>query len=135
MRAIERATHREMLEAIHKAGYPYMRMPHVALMAHMTVDGSRITEFAELMQVTKSAASQLVTFLERHGLVERVADPSDGRASLVRATQAADTGFRAARHRYAEIEEDWEKAIGSERLGELARTLEDLEAQRPHRQA
>ena len=131
MRAIERAAHRAMLEAIQEAGYPYMRMPHIALMAHMTVDGLRITEFAELMQVTKSAASQLVTFLEGHGLVERVPDPSDGRASLVRATRAADAGFRAARHRYAEIEDQWERAIGRGGLARLAKMLEELEASRP----
>ena len=128
MRAIERAAHRAMLEAIQEAGYPYMRMPHIALMAHMTADGLRITEFADLMQVTKSAASQLVTFLEAHGLVERVPDPSDGRASLVRATPAADAGFRAARHRYAEIEEEWKRTIGREGLARLAKMLGELEA-------
>src|SRR2546423_1149696 len=98
MRAIERAAHRAMLEAIQEAGYPYMRTPHIALMAHMTPEGLRITELADLMQVTKSAASQLVTWLDRHGLVERVPDPADRRATLVRATSAADAGFRAARH-------------------------------------
>ena len=131
MRAIERAAHRAMLEAIQEAGYPYMRMPHIALMAHMTADGLRITEFADLMQVTKSAASQLVTFLEAHGLVERVPDPSDGRASLVRATPAADAGFRAARHRYAEIEDEWERVIGRGSLARLAKMLGELEASRP----
>jgi DNA-binding MarR family transcriptional regulator len=131
MRAIERAANRAMLDAIQQAGYPYMRMPHVALMAHMTEEGLRITEFADLMQVTKSAASQLVTFLEGHGLVERVPDPSDGRATLVRATPAADAGFRAARHRYAEIEDEWEMAIGRQGLDELAATLGQLENRRP----
>jgi hypothetical protein len=33
MRAIERAAHRSMLEAVQEAGYPNMRMPHIALMA------------------------------------------------------------------------------------------------------
>ena len=89
------------------------------------------TEFADLMQVTKSAASQLVTFLEARGLVERVPDPSDGRATLVRATPAAAAGFRAARHRYAEIEDEWELAIGREGLDELANMLGRLENARP----
>jgi DNA-binding MarR family transcriptional regulator len=131
MRAIERAAHRAMLEAIQEAGYPYMRTPHIALMAHMTPEGLRITEFADLMQVTKSAASQLVTWLERHGLVERVPDPADRRATLVRATGAADAGFRAARHRYAEIEDEWERAIGSEGLAKLAGMLSELDSLRP----
>jgi hypothetical protein len=86
-----------------------------------------------LMQVTKSAASQLVTWLEGHGLVERVPDPADRRAALVRATHAADAGFRAARHRYAEMEDEWEQAIGPEGLAQLAATLSELESLRPRR--
>src|SRR3981081_1489545 len=114
MRAIERAAHRAMLEAIQEAGYPYMRTPHIALMAQMSPEGLHLPAFADLMQVTKSAASQLVTWLERHGLVERVPDPADRRATLVRATGAADAGFRAARHRYAEIEDERGRASGTE---------------------
>ena len=131
MRAIERAAHRAMLQAIQETGYRYMRMPHIALMAHMTTEGRRISEFADLMQVTKSAASQLVSWLEGHGLVERVPDPADRRAVLVRATRAADAGFRAARHRYAELEDEWERAIGREGLAQLAATLAELESLRP----
>jgi DNA-binding MarR family transcriptional regulator len=131
MRSIERAAHHAMLEAVQEAGYPYMRMPHIALMAHMTTEGLRITEFADLMQVTKSAASQLVSWLEGHGLVERVPDPADRRATLVRATRAADAGFQAARRRYAEIEDEWERAIGAKGLTTLASTLRELESLRP----
>jgi DNA-binding MarR family transcriptional regulator len=122
-----------MLDAIQDAGYPYVRMPHIALMAHMTVEGLRITEFADLMQVTKSAASQLVTFLESRGLLERVPDPKDGRATLVRATPLADAGFRAARHRYAEIEDEWERLIGIRSLADLSATLGQLGSWRPRR--
>lgn len=104
-----------------------MRMPHVALMAHITGEGRRVSEFAELMQVTRSAASQLVTILEQHGLVERVPDPRDGRAALVRATPAADLGFRVARHRYAEIEDEWQQILGARRLQGLWKSLVDLE--------
>lgn len=128
MDAIQRATRRQMLEEIRAAGYPYMGMPHVALMAHMTVEGRRVSEFAELMQITKSAASQLVSFLEAHGLVERVPDPADRRASRVRATPAAELGFRVARHRYAQIEDEWTAILGRARLQDLWRCLLDLEA-------
>ncbi|MFN2582181.1 MAG: MarR family winged helix-turn-helix transcriptional regulator [Candidatus Dormibacteria bacterium] len=133
MDAIQRAARREMLEAIRAAGYPYLRMPHVALLAHMTAEGRRIGEFAELMQVTKSAASQLVTFLESHGLVERVADPSDGRAVLVRATPAADLGFKVARTRYAKVEDEWAQILGRSRLRGVWRSLLDLERWQPAR--
>ncbi|MFN2520238.1 MAG: MarR family winged helix-turn-helix transcriptional regulator [Candidatus Limnocylindria bacterium] len=123
MRSIELAVHREMLRRIRDAGYEGLGIPHVAFMAHMTVEGRRLGEFAELMQVTISAASQLATSLERLGLVERVADSRDGRAVLVRATGRADAGFRAARERLAEIEDEWVKVVGAGGLERLDRTL------------
>jgi DNA-binding MarR family transcriptional regulator len=128
MRSIERAAHREMLARLHANGYPYLRLPHVAFLAHMNTEGRRLTEFAELMQVTKAAASQLVSFLEEKGLVERVPDPTDGRASLIRATEASLPGFRVARQRYAEIEDEWRAVLGSPRLQQLAVSLQALEA-------
>ncbi|MEU8195666.1 MarR family transcriptional regulator [Microbispora amethystogenes] len=48
----------------------------------------RLTDLAAGEQVTQSAITQMVTKLEREGLVERRPDPSDGRAVLVRVTAA-----------------------------------------------
>ena len=129
MRSVERAVHREMLAVavLVAGGYPRIRVPHIALLAHMTREGRRLTEVAELMQVTKSAASQLVSSLEAQGLVERVRDPTDGRATLIRATPAADRGFRLARNRLAAIEREWEGLIGESGLQALDSTLGRLE--------
>lgn len=128
MRGIERAAHRAMLADLQANGYPYLRLPHIALLAHVTTDGRRLTEFAELMQITKPAASQVVSFLVSKGLLERVPDPSDGRASLIRATDKSLPGFRIARQCYARLEDEWAAVLGPRRLAELVRTLRELEA-------
>lgn len=117
-----------MLHALHESGYSYIGIPHISFMAHMTTEGRRVGEFAELMQVTKSAASQIATFLENHGLVDRVPDPRDGRAVVVRATPTADAGFRVARKKLAELERTWERCLGKTRLEELASMLREMEA-------
>lgn len=46
----------------------------------------RLTELTASEQVTQSAITQMVTKLERDGLVARQPDPSDGRAVIVRIT-------------------------------------------------
>ncbi len=46
----------------------------------------RLTELTASEQVTQSAITQIVSKLERDGLVERAPDPSDGRAVLVHIT-------------------------------------------------
>ncbi|WP_031160369.1 MarR family winged helix-turn-helix transcriptional regulator [Streptosporangium roseum] len=48
----------------------------------------RLTDLAKTEQVSQPGITQLVTRLERDGLVERRPDPSDGRAVLVHITEA-----------------------------------------------
>ncbi|MET7395750.1 MarR family transcriptional regulator [Dactylosporangium sp. NPDC005572] len=48
----------------------------------------RLTELTATEQVTQSAITQIVTKLEREGLVRREPDPTDGRAILVHPTPA-----------------------------------------------
>ena len=43
---------------------------------------------AERAAITKQSMAELVAHLERHGYVERVPDPTDRRAKLVRSTAA-----------------------------------------------
>jgi DNA-binding MarR family transcriptional regulator len=58
-------------------------------------DGLRITELSADALLTQAGISRLVARLEHAGLLERVADPDDGRASRIRLT---DAGRAAQRH-------------------------------------
>jgi DNA-binding MarR family transcriptional regulator len=48
----------------------------------------RLTDLTATEQISQPGITQLVTRLERDGLVERHPDPSDGRAVLVHITEA-----------------------------------------------
>ncbi|WP_432923646.1 MarR family winged helix-turn-helix transcriptional regulator [Microbispora sp. CA-135349] len=91
----------------------------------------RLTELAGSEQVTQSAITQMVTKLEREGLVERHPDPSDGRAVLVRVTAAGAAivdGRRAERMaRLAELADlltEAEREAIAAALPALARMVE-----------
>lgn len=61
-----------------------MRVAHTTLFPHIDLDGTRLTEIAQRMGLSKQAVGQLVTELESMEVLERVPDPTDGRAKLVR---------------------------------------------------
>ena len=58
-------------------------------------EGLRITELSADALITQAGISRLVARLEGSGLLERVPDPDDGRASRIRLTEA---GAAAQRH-------------------------------------
>ena len=58
-------------------------------------EGLRITELSSDALLTQGGISRLVARLEASGLLERLPDPDDGRASRVRLTEA---GAAAQRH-------------------------------------
>ena len=50
-------------------------------------EGSRLTELAERARMTKQSVGEVATDLEQRGYVERVPDPADGRAKIIRLTE------------------------------------------------
>jgi DNA-binding MarR family transcriptional regulator len=69
-----------------------------ALLAHLVREGpQRTTALAEAVHSDTSTVSRQVSALVQHGLVERKADPQDGRACLLVATEAGRTSFDQAR--------------------------------------
>ncbi|MGW5333319.1 MarR family winged helix-turn-helix transcriptional regulator [Streptomyces bauhiniae] len=75
----------------------------VLMTLHMADRPLRIGEIAERMQVVGPHVTRQVQSLERRGLVHRVSDPHDRRASLIEPTQE---GTEAA-HRYASSLVGW----------------------------
>ena len=60
-------------------------------------NGLRLSELAEVLHTDLSTVSRQVQAAERTGLVERRADPSDGRASLVYLTRAGQEALDSVR--------------------------------------
>jgi DNA-binding MarR family transcriptional regulator len=114
-----------VLAAVNAAGFDVTQAQARVLM-RVGPDGTRLTVLAEAAQVTKQTAGFLVDQLEKAGYVERVPDPTDGRARLVRVTEKAKGAVPVANEEIARIEAEWERHIGKRRMGQLREALEKL---------
>ncbi|GLY51596.1 MarR family transcriptional regulator [Lentzea sp. NBRC 102530] len=120
-----RAVENRILTAVVEAGFEITQAQARVLM-RVGPDGTRLTELAEAAQVTKQTAGFLVDQLEKAGYVERVPDPSDGRARLVRVTDKAQEAVPVANAEMARIEAEWEQHIGKRRMAQLREALDML---------
>jgi DNA-binding MarR family transcriptional regulator len=107
-------------------GHPDVRAPHGAVMQFLDEDGTRVSDLARRAQITKQSMAELVGHLERHGYVERVPDPSDRRAKLVRTTAKGQQLHAIARGFVAELEDRWGSRLGREKMRQLKRLLAEL---------
>lgn len=94
--------------------------------ARIDEDGSRLTQLAAAAQVTKQSAGFLVDQLEKGGYVERIPDPVDARARLVRLAARGMAAQACAREMEVEVERELEAHLGARRMRELRRSLESL---------
>jgi DNA-binding MarR family transcriptional regulator len=99
------------------------------LMHHQAM---RVSDLAVKIQLDASTVSRSIKQLEDRGIVERTADPADGRASLVQLTPYGRDSLQAAFHRRLErIKETLEPWSAEDRatlqhlLVRLARDLAD----------
>jgi DNA-binding MarR family transcriptional regulator len=116
----------ELNAQLRERGYQDVRLAHSALFAHIDPEGTRSSELAERAGMTKQGMGQLVADLEKKGYIERVEDPADGRAKLVRLTKKGRRHVRDAGEIIGEIEEAYAQRLGNGRLETLRAILEDL---------
>lgn len=123
---VVQALYRQVNQRLIEEGFPDYR--HAYLPVFQSRDGSRVTELAERAQITKQSMGELVRALEERGYVERVPDPRDGRAVLIRRTERGWALNRAARRFVQELQDEWAKELGEEEMNELLRILRRLAA-------
>lgn len=88
--------------------------------------GTRVTELARRTGLTKPSVVYLVDEMEGLGYLERIPDPEDGRAKLVKPTARALAAVELGRREIAAIEAEWTSALGEEAIAGMRATLEEL---------
>jgi DNA-binding MarR family transcriptional regulator len=116
----------ELTTRMETLGYGDIREGHGCVFGNIDPDGMRLTELAERAGMTKQAVGEAVSDLERLAYAERVADPRDGRAKIIRLTERGQAAQRAAFQIIAEIEDEWVKLFGAERVEGMRSLLLDI---------
>ncbi len=88
--------------------------------------GLRLTELAERAHTTKQAMRYTVNRLEEAGYVERVPDPADGRAKVIRLTERGWELRRVADEIIASMEEECVRQLGEQRMRQFEDLLKDV---------
>ena len=100
-------------------GAPRIRPAHTTLFPHLDLAGTRLTELARRLGISKQAVGQLVDELEQMQVVERVPDPSDGRAKLIRFAKKPGTSLLDGLAHLRRLEDELGVAIGAPRMAAL----------------
>jgi DNA-binding MarR family transcriptional regulator len=121
-RALEQRAH----DAVVAAGITDITPAQARIAARIAPHGSRVSDLAEQSRVTKQSAGFLVDQLEAAGYVERVVDPVDRRARLVRLTPRADRVVTIANEEVQRVLAEWADHVGTRRLQQVHDVLRDL---------
>ena len=113
-------------DGIRAAGFDDFTIAQGRLAMGIDPEGTRLTVLADRAHVAKQTATALVDNLERSGYVERVPDPLDGRARLVRITARGREVIPVARANEQAIEQEWTAYLGPRRMRQLREALELL---------
>ena len=89
-------------------------------------DGVRMGELAARARLSKQTMTRSIARLERDGLVERRADPSDARAALVYLTTRARSFEPVAAVVLAELDTLVKRQLGTQRVAAVKDALREL---------
>ena len=123
---LKRAVDDAVMSGLADAGFDDITRAHGVVFEMVDPGGSRVVDMARRARMTKQAMGQLVAAVEELGYVERIPDPSDGRAQLVRVTRRGERAAAAGRNGLERLEREWASVAGDRRFATTHRVLVDL---------
>ncbi len=120
----------ELERRVAETAFSDIRITHGCVFGNIDPDGSRLTELAERARMTKQSVGEVASELEQRGYIERVPDPTDGRAKIIRLTERGREAQALGLGIIDEIERDWGERYGAERVAALRDALEAVAAER-----
>jgi len=126
LQLLSRDFERRARGTLHARGHTELLPSHQVVFASLGREGTRLTALARQAGMTKQAMGQIVDDLEQLGYVERIPDPVDGRAKIVRFTAAGLDFVCDAAEVLDEIWRDYSALLGARELDQLQNALQEL---------
>jgi DNA-binding MarR family transcriptional regulator len=109
-----------------EAGYGDIRPTHGCVFRFVHDEGMRLTELATLSGMTKQSIGEIVDDLADRGYVERIPDPEDKRAKLIRLTERGEQAQATGRTLFAKLDQRLADRYGADRLTDMHELLEAI---------
>ena len=113
-----------LVSRLKDAGWPDITPAQSRVFAHLDRGGTRPSELARRIGVTRQGAHQTIQELVELGLVELAPDPRSQRARLVLPTRRGKRLVTDALEIFRELEDTLERRVGRKRVARLRRALE-----------
>lgn len=117
---------RHMLERVHERGFDDLDSAHLTVFQHPGPQGTRPSELAARLRMSKQALNYLLGELERLGYLERHPDPDDLRSKRIVLTRRGLSMGRVMREAVREVEAAWADELGPARFSQLRDLLREL---------
>jgi DNA-binding MarR family transcriptional regulator len=120
------AVQRHMLERLHESGFTDLDAAHLNVFQYPGPQGTRPSELAARLRISKQALNYLLGELERLDYLERRPDPDDQRSKRIALTPRGTSMIPVIREAVGEVETAWAKQLGPKRFAQLRSLLLDL---------
>lgn len=120
--------HADLLSARVDGG---LKPSHAYVLRSVAEEPQSVRQIAELLQVSKQAASQIVDQLEERGLLRRSVSAADRRSREVAPTVAGRDLLATAEAAWRVVEEEFAEVVGAEAYADLRATLSAFLASQP----
>lgn len=116
-----------MLKRLHESGFDDLDAAHLTVVRYPGPQGTRPTDLAAQLGISKQALNHLLGGLERLGYLEREPDPDDQRSKRIVLTPRGVAAAGVIREAVGEMEAAWARQLGARRFAELRELLLELQ--------
>lgn len=142
LRVVSNWVRDQVFDGVARDGFDDLQPSHIAMFRYPGLDGTRASDLASQLQISKQAINQLAAHLEDRGYIRRAPDPDDGRARVIRLTETGRQVERAVIRHARATEERIAGMLGADgfrqlrsQLGTLFQQVSPFEPDEPSRHA